>query len=133
MSFKKCHLKMMKNDHVLQALVSKFHCLCFSSKIPKLIWMKPWSKNRNDRSACANIFSEFLLSNKFQHYLGMNAISYNWSYIEFYRVITYASYITYTYKYTYSMHWLLHHILIFKIHHSTRFSFLQITSTLLRN
>ena len=31
------------------------------------------------------------------------------------------------------MHWLLHHTMIFIIHHNIRFSFLQITSSLLRN
>ena len=38
--------------------------------------MKPWLKNRNDRSACVNIFSELLLTNKFRYYLRMNATLY---------------------------------------------------------
>ena len=38
--------------------------------------MKPWLKNRNDKIACVDIFSELLLTDKFQHYLQMNATSY---------------------------------------------------------
>ena len=34
------------------------------SKRPKSIWMKPWLKNRNDKSAYNNIFSELLLTDK---------------------------------------------------------------------
>ena len=34
-----------------------------NSKIPKRIWMKPCSKTRSDRSACANIFLELPLTN----------------------------------------------------------------------
>ena len=79
--------------------------------------MKPWLKNRNDKSACDNIFSELLLTDKFRHYLRMNATSDCWLYIDFYTLITYAFYITYTYNY--EKHSLLHHILIFKIHYST--------------
>ena len=36
------------------------------------IWIKPWLKNRNDRSVHINTFSEFLLTDKFQHYLPVN-------------------------------------------------------------
>ena len=57
--------------------------------------MKPWWKNRNDTSACVNIF-KFLLTDKFRHYLRMNAISYYGAQIDFYELITYASYITKT-------------------------------------
>ena len=57
--------------------------------------MKPWWKNRNDTSACVNIF-KFLLTDKFRHYLRMNAISYYGAQIDFYKFITYASYITKT-------------------------------------
>ena len=57
-------------------------------------------QNRNDKSACVNIFSELLLTTKFQHYLRMNATSYFWSYTDFYTLITYTCYITYTYNYT---------------------------------
>ena len=46
------------------------------SKRPKRICVKPWLKNRNDKSTRVNIFSELLLTEKFRHYLGMNAISY---------------------------------------------------------
>ena len=37
--------------------------------------MKPCLKNKNDKSACANKFSELLLTDKFQHYLPMYATS----------------------------------------------------------
>ena len=46
-----------------------------NSKRPKCIWMKPWLKNTNDKSACVSIFSELLLTGKFQHYLQTNATS----------------------------------------------------------
>ena len=46
------------------------------SKRPKRISMKPWLRNRNDKSSCVNIFSELLLINKFRHDLRMNATSY---------------------------------------------------------
>ena len=48
------------------------------SKRPKGIWMKPWLKNRNDKSVCNNIFSELLLTDKeeFRRYLQMNTTSY---------------------------------------------------------
>ena len=42
--------------------------------------MKPCQKNRNDKSARVNIFSELMLTAKFFHYLRMNAIWYYWSY-----------------------------------------------------
>ena len=40
--------------------------------------MKPWLKNRNDKSVCNNIFSELLLTDKeeFRRYLRMNTTSY---------------------------------------------------------
>ena len=73
-------------------------------------------QNRNDRSACINIFSKLLLTNNFRHYLWMNSTMTFFYYLHFYLC---------------SMHWLLR-ILIFTIHCSTRFSFLQITFLLLR-
>ena len=86
-------------------------------------------KNRNDRSACVNIFSENLLTDKFRHYLRMSSTSCYWLSFDFYTM----SFLYYLHLYLYSLHWLLHHILIFAIHYSTRFSFLQIASSLLRN
>ena len=51
--------------------------------------MKPWIKNRDDKSVWggvwAKIFSELLLTDKFWYYLRMNATSY----IDFYTWITY--------------------------------------------
>ena len=64
-----------------------------NSKIPKRIWMKPCSKTRSDKSTCANI-----LTILFRHYLGMNATSYYWSYIDFYTLITYNYILTDTYN-----------------------------------
>ena len=48
------------------------------SKRRKSIWMKPWLKNRNNKSAYNNIFPELLLNDKeeFRHYLRMNTTSY---------------------------------------------------------
>ena len=58
--------------------------------------MKPCLKNRNGERACVNIFSEFLLTDKFRHFLRINATSYHcWSCIDFYTLVTYTSYITY--------------------------------------
>ena len=62
--------------------------------------MKSWLKKRNDKSACVSIFLELQLTDKFRHYLRMNATSYYWSYIDFYTLITYTSYITCTYNCT---------------------------------
>ena len=50
--------------------------------------MKPWLKNRNGKSAFVKMFSELLLTEKFQHYLRMNATSFYRSYIDFYTLIT---------------------------------------------
>ena len=116
-------------------LVSKFYCVLFSSKKkkerkkkiviteylsysiyysknknkknsrPKRIWMKPWLKNKNKKSAHANIFSEFPLTEKFRHCLRMNATSYYWPYTEFYTSINYTLYITYTYNYEICIHY----------------------------
>ena len=60
--------------------------------------MKPWQKNKNDKGAYVNIFSELMLTEKeeFPRYLWMKTTSYYWSYINFYSFITYTSYITYT-------------------------------------
>ena len=82
-------------------------------------WNYGW-KNRNDRSACVKFFSE--------HYTRMNSTSHYWSYNDFYTL----PFLLLT-LYLYSMHCILHHKLIFTIHYSTRFSFLQITFSLLRN
>ena len=41
-------------------------------------------------------FLKFLLTGKFRHYLRMNATSYHGAQIDFYKLITYASYITNT-------------------------------------
>ena len=71
-----------------------------NSKRPKRIYMRAWLKSGNDKSAGVSIFYEILLINKFQHYLRMNAKSYYWPYIDFYTLITYTSYNTYTYNYT---------------------------------
>ena len=60
-------------------------------KNSKQIWMKPSLKKRNNKSAWVNIFSELLLTEKFQHYFWMNATSY----IYFYTLITYTLCITY--------------------------------------
>ena len=60
--------------------------------------MKPCLKTRRDKSACANIFLELPLTNLFRDYFGMNVTSSYWSYIDFYTLITYASYITFTYN-----------------------------------
>ena len=35
--------------------------------------MKPWLKNRNNKSAWVKIFSELLLTDKFRHYFPLNA------------------------------------------------------------
>ena len=69
-----------------------------NSKIPKRIWMKPCSKTRSDKSTCANIFLELPLTILFRHYLGMNATSCYWSYIDFYTLITYNYILTDTYN-----------------------------------
>ena len=55
--------------------------------------MKPYSKTRSEKSTCANI-----LTILFRHYLGMNATSCYWSYIDFYTLITYNYILTYTYN-----------------------------------
>ena len=55
-----------------------------NSKILKRIWIKPCSKTRSDKSTCANILTVL-----FRHFLGMNATSCYWSYIDFYTLITY--------------------------------------------
>ena len=65
---------------------------------PKRIWMKPCSKTRSDKSTCANIFLELPLTILFRHYLGMNATSCYWSYIDFYTLITYNYILTDTYN-----------------------------------
>ena len=84
------------------------------SKRPKL---SQWKYHHNDKSTYVNILLELLLTEKeeFCCYFRMNTTSYH-------ALIT-RSYID----------WLLHSILIFKIHYSIHFSFLQITSSLLRN
>ena len=48
------------------------------SKRPESIWMKPWVKNRNSKSAYNNMFSELLLTDKeeFRRYLRMHTTSF---------------------------------------------------------
>ena len=48
------------------------------SKRQKSIWMKPWLKNRNNKSAYNNILPELLLNDKeeFRRYLRMNTTAY---------------------------------------------------------
>ena len=60
--------------------------------------MKPCSKIRRDKSTCANIFLELTLTIWFRHYLGKNAISCYWSYIDFFTLITYNYMLTDTYN-----------------------------------
>ena len=76
-------------------------------------------KNTNDRSAQFNMFSELLLTEKLRHYLRMNATLY----IGFYTLITYTFHIAFTYNYYTALKFITVHV----------FSFLQITSSLLRN
>ena len=68
-----------------------------NSKIPKCIWLKPCSKTRSGKCPCANIFLELSFI-YFRHYLGMNATSCYWSFIDFYTLITYNYILTYTYN-----------------------------------
>ena len=84
--------------------------------------MKPWLKKRNNRSACVNIFSEVLLTDKFRYYLRMNATSYYWSYIDFCTL----TFLYYLHLYLHSMNWLFYHVLSLTIYCSTFFSFLQL-------
>ena len=61
------------------------------------------NEKEEQKRACVSIFSELLLTGKFQHYLRINATSCYGSYIDFYTLITctsYISYITYAYNYT---------------------------------
>ena len=88
-------------------LVSKFHCIYFSSKKknskrPKIIWLKPCLQNRNNKSAYVMLFSELLLTDKeeFRRCLRMKSTSYYWSKIDFCTLTTYTFYITHTYIYT---------------------------------
>ena len=71
-----------------------------NSKRPTQTWMKTWLKNNDDKSACVNILSGLLLTDKLRHYLQMNAPSNYWSYNDIYTLVTYTSYITYTCNYT---------------------------------
>ena len=61
--------------------------------------MKPWLKHRNDKKVCVSLFSELRLTDKFQHYLRMNATSYN----DFYILITFRI-LYYLHLQQYSMH-----------------------------
>ena len=36
--------------------------------------MKPWLKNRSNKSAWVNTFSDLLLTSKFRHYLQINVL-----------------------------------------------------------
>ena len=60
--------------------------------------MKPCSKTRSDKSTCAKIFLELPWTILFRHYLGINATSCYWSYIDFYRLITHNYILTHTYS-----------------------------------
>ena len=92
-------------------LIFKFHCILFSSikncvcrkkvsckisKIPKCIWMKPCLKTRSDKSACANIFLELLLTNSnitlewMQHHTIDHVLTF------IYWLLIFTFYITYT-------------------------------------
>ena len=61
--------------------------------------MKPQLKNRNHKKLCVSLFSELWLTDKFQHYLRMNATSYN----DFYILITFHI-LNYLHLQQYSMH-----------------------------
>ena len=87
-------------------------------------WNYGW-KNRNDRSACVNIFSEHLLTDSSSiifEWIPHHIIDHTLIFIHWHFYITY----------TLLIHWLLRHTLIFTIHCSTRISFLEKIS-LLRN
>ena len=79
------------------------------SRKTKYIWMTSWLKNRNDRSACCNIFSELLLKDKMRQFKWIlhPAIDYKLVFTHWH------FYITYTYAY-FIMYWFLH-INIFKL------------------
>ena len=59
-------------------------------------WNYDW-KNRNNSSACVNLFAEHLSTDKFRHYLRMNSTSYCWSYIGFH-TLTFLYYLHFTYS-----------------------------------
>ena len=100
-----------------------------NSKRRKRVWMKLWLKNRNYRSARDNIFSELLLTEKFRHYLQMNATSHYWLYLDFYTF----TFWYYLHFYLYSMPWLFHsYIHFYNSLQYTIFIFTN-TSSLLRN
>ena len=84
--------------------------------------MKPWLKNRNDRSACVNIFSELRLTDKFRHYLWINATSCYWSYIDFDTL----TFLYYLHLYLYSIYISLYNLFL-QFTTVQRFSFSQIT------
>ena len=67
--------------------------------------MKPWLKNRNDRSACVNIFSEILLPDKFWHCLRMDATR---TWIFLYHTYIYTAYIDYFIIYCFSQFTTVH-------------------------
>ena len=61
--------------------------------------MKPCLKTRsNKKSTCANMFLELSLTILSRHYLGMNATSCYWSYIDLCTLITYNYILTDTYN-----------------------------------
>ena len=60
--------------------------------------MKPCSKTRSEKSTCANIFLQLPWTILFRHYLGINATSCYWSYIDFYRLISHNYILTHTYS-----------------------------------
>ena len=51
-------------------------------------WNHDWNTGTTKKH-CVSLFSELRLTDKFQHYLRMNAISYYWSYNYFYILITF--------------------------------------------
>ena len=136
-SIKKMYLQRKYVSENLVALILMHNISYFRNKNKKNKKTKTYlnetrNENRNDKTARMNIFSDFLITDKFEHYPRMNATLYNWSYTDFYILITNTSFIAYTC--VIKQHaLLLHHVLIFTIYDSTRFSFLQISPSLLRN
>ena len=89
--------------------------------------MKPWMKNRNKKVQELMYFIYLNLTNS-----GINLQINATSYIDFFTLITYTSFITYTYNYiTCADYFII--VLIITIHCSTPFLFLKITSSLLHN
>ena len=103
-------------------LLSNIHCVCFSSikncvsretipckniierfrakkfKNTKINLNETMLENQEWQNYMHNIFLELPLTILFRHYLGMNATSCFWSYIDFYTLITYNYILTDTYN-----------------------------------